>query len=64
MIDSYNSKEEYSKAYKKHLVTIIDSVSDGEIIAFIDVLLNARKNSIPSQDWYVEVMLECVRIEM
>jgi len=43
MIDSYNSKEEYSKAYKKYLITVIEGVSDSEISEFINILLEAKK---------------------
>jgi len=43
MIDSYNSKEEYSKAYKKHLIAIIENISDSEISEFINILMKARK---------------------
>lgn len=43
MIVNYNSKEEYSKAYKKRLISVIDGISDYEISVFIKVLLGARE---------------------
>lgn len=44
-MDKINSKERFSKSYKKNLVNIINGVSDREISDFIDVLLEARRKS-------------------
>ena len=42
-MDETNSKEKFSKLYKKNLINVINGVSDREISDFIDILLEARK---------------------
>jgi D-sedoheptulose 7-phosphate isomerase len=44
-INKSNSKEEFSKTYRKKLIEIINNISDEEISNFIDVLLKAREES-------------------
>lgn len=44
MNENHNSKLDYSSSYKNKLITVIQNVSDKEIAAFIEVLLNARKH--------------------
>ena len=40
-----NSKEKFSKFYKKKLISIIESVSNREISKFIDALLSIKRQN-------------------